>query len=160
MANHLLERVVPAQFTSVSSLRRETEAFLHESAEDRFRATVLLVVSELSTNAVEALGDGGAQFTLRVHDFADRVEIEVSDPGPGFAKAFGRPGAAANDPRGRGLQIVHSLVDEFMVHRHDGTTSVCCVLYRVPVSKKRDDAFRNSTDSLGALSGDPASNGG
>jgi anti-sigma regulatory factor (Ser/Thr protein kinase) len=130
MVDSLLERVVPAQFNSVRSLRRDTDAFLHESAEDRFRATVLLVVSELSTNAVEALGDDTAKLTLRVHDFTDRVEIQVSDPGPGFARAFGRPGAGANDPRGRGLQVVHSLVDEFTVHRADGVTSVCCVLYR------------------------------
>ena len=130
MVDTLLERVVPAQFNSVSSLRRDTDAFLQSSAEDRFRATVLLVVSELSTNAVEALGNTGAQFTLRVHDYDDRVEIEVSDPGPGFAKAFGRPGAAASDPRGRGLQVVAALVDRMTVHRHEGVTTVCCVLLR------------------------------
>lgn len=129
MVDMLLERVVPAEYGSVSALRRATDDFLPD-AEDRFRATLLLVVSELCTNAIEALRDSSAKFTLRIHDLPDRVEIEVTDSGPGFAKAFGRPGASDADPRGRGLQIVQSLVDELTVHRTSGLTMVCCVLAR------------------------------
>ncbi len=130
MVDSFLEQVVPAQFNSVGSLRRATDSFLQTSAEDRFRASVLLVVSELSTNAVEALDDTSAEFTLRVQNFDDRVEIAVTDNGPGFARAVSRPGAASDNPRGRGLQVVRALVDELHVQRHDGQTAVCCVLHR------------------------------
>ena len=130
MVDTLLERVVPAQLNSIGSLRRETAAFLQQPPEDQFRASVLLVVSELSTNAVEALHDRAAEFTLRVHDLGDRVVIEVTDSGPGFVDALGRPGASSDTPRGRGLQIVRSLVDEFFVTRHEGVTRVCCTLFR------------------------------
>lgn len=130
MVDTLFEQVVPAQLNSVRSLRRATSEFLQKSAEDQFRSAVLLVVSELSTNAVEALGDRNAEFTLRVHNFDDRVEIEVTDAGPGFVGALGRPGADDSNPRGRGLQVVHALVDDFHVHRQRGVTTVCCKLYR------------------------------
>lgn len=130
MVDTLLERVVPAQLNSVGSLRRETAAFLDERAEEQFRSSVLLVVSELSTNAVEALGDADAEFTLRVHDLGDRVVIDVTDSGPGFSDALSRRGAGSTTPRGRGLQIVRGLVDELSVTRHDGETRVCCTLCR------------------------------
>lgn len=130
MVDVLFEREVPAEFRSVSALRRATDAFLRENAEEQFRATLLLVVSELCTNAVEALGDSSAKFTLRVHDFPDRVELEVVDPGPGFADALTRPGAGDHDPRGRGLQVVRSLVNELTVKRRHGLTTVCCVMFK------------------------------
>ncbi|MDP1795082.1 MAG: ATP-binding protein, partial [Acidimicrobiales bacterium] len=107
----------------------DTDAFLQSEAEDQFRSAQLLVVSELSTNAIEALSDSSAEFTLRVHGFADRVEIEVCDSGPGFAAALTKPGAGAADPRGRGLHIVRSLVDEMHVDRRSGTTTICCVMF-------------------------------
>lgn len=129
MAEAVLERVVPARFPEVGPLRRATNEFVHGSA-DPFRASLLLVVSELCTNAIEALDDTSAEFTLRIKDFPDRVEIEVEDAGPGFARAFGRPGASDDTPQGRGLQVVRSLVDEFSVQRRTGKTTVCCTLFR------------------------------
>lgn len=128
MVDTLLERVVPAEYGSVSALRRATDGFLDLAAEDQFRATLLLVVSELSTNAIEALSDSTAEFTLRVHRGADRVEIEVADTGPGFAQALNRAGASDSNPRGRGLQIVRTLVDEMHVERREGLTTIHCVL--------------------------------
>lgn len=130
MMDTLFERVVPAEYESVSALRRATDAFLRDEAEERFRATLLLVVSELCTNAVEALGDSSASLTLRVHHFTDRVEIEVTDPGPGFTDALTRPGSSDSNPRGRGLQVVRSLVDELHVRRADGLTTVCCLMMK------------------------------
>ena len=129
MAREVLERVVAAQFPEVGSLRRATENFL-QSAEDDFREKLLLVVSELCTNAVEALGDPSAEFTLRVKDYPDRVEVEVEDAGPGFGKALNRPGSDEGNPRGRGLHVVQALVDDFKVTRRRGKTTVCCVLFR------------------------------
>ncbi len=128
MMDTLLERVVPADFSSVGALRNATDAFLQEPAEDQFRATLLLVVSELCANAVEALSDSSAKFTLRVHDTPESFAVEVCDAGPGFASALTKPGASGSDPRGRGLQIVRSLVDELHVRRRRGLTTVRCVI--------------------------------
>lgn len=130
MKDAVLERVVPAQFPEVGTVRRATGEFLRQDPDD-FRETLLLVVSELATNAVEALGsDPNKSFTLRVKDFPDRVEIEIEDAGPGFTKALHRPGSDDANPRGRGLHVVQSLVDEFTVRRRGGRTTVCCKLYR------------------------------
>lgn len=126
----VLERLVPARFPEVGALRRATNEFLEDGYTDRFRDTLVLVVSELCTNAIEALGNPRAEFVLRVSDLHDRVQVEVEDSGPGFAQAFNRPGASEGDQRGRGLQVVRSVVDEFSVHRRHGRTVVCCVLYR------------------------------
>lgn len=125
----VLERVVPARFPEVGSLRRATNEFLHDDGQD-FRDTLLLIVSELATNAVEALQNPDAEFTLRVRDYDDRVEIEIEDAGPGFGKALNRRGSDEANPRGRGLQVVQSLADEFSVRRRRGRTTVCCKLYR------------------------------
>ncbi|MBA2609584.1 MAG: ATP-binding protein [Actinobacteria bacterium] len=130
MAEALLERVVPARFPEVGPLRRATNEFVHNDASQRFRDSLLLVVSELCTNAIEALDNENAEFTLRVRDLPDRVEIEVEDSGPGFALAFGKPGADESNPRGRGLLVVRSLVDELSVRRRKGKTTVHCVLCR------------------------------
>jgi len=129
-AAEVLERVVPARYPELGSLRRATSEFLVDGYTDRFRDSLLLVVSELCTNAIEALGNPQAEFVLRILDLHDRVQIEVEDSGPGFAHAVNRPGADESDPRGRGLQVVRSVADELSVQRRRGKTIVCCVLYR------------------------------
>jgi anti-sigma regulatory factor (Ser/Thr protein kinase) len=110
-------------------LRRATADFLHDVERD-FRDTTLLVVSELCTNAIEALANPRAKVTLRIKELDDRIQIEVEDSGPGFRRALNRPGSGEDDPRGRGLQVVRSLVDEFAVRRRQGRTKVTCVIYR------------------------------
>lgn len=132
MSALVLERVVNAQYPEVAPLRRAANDVLYATATDEFRSTLMLVVSELCTNAIEALDNPLASFTLRVKEYDDRVEIEVEDSGPGFAEAFGKKGSDDGNPRGRGLQVVQSLVDEFSVKRRRGKTTVCCVLRRPP----------------------------
>jgi anti-sigma regulatory factor (Ser/Thr protein kinase) len=78
---------------------------------------VTLLVSELLANAVEH-GEGEA-VGLTVHVEAGRVHAEVVDRGHGFA-----PPALAPDPlrlRGRGLQIVDRLADDWGVFEGDST---------------------------------------
>ncbi len=94
------------------------------------RDKLLLVVSELCTNAIEALGNEGLNFTLRVRDLTHCVVVEVEDAGPGFGRAFGKRGADDETERGRGLAVVQSLVDEFSVTRRRGMTTVRCVVNR------------------------------
>jgi anti-sigma regulatory factor (Ser/Thr protein kinase) len=130
MAEGVLERVVPARFPEVGPLRRATNNFLIDGYTPTFRDSLLLVVSELCTNAIEALGDPEAKFVLRISDLRDRIQIEVEDAGPGFAAATGKRGADNDEQRGRGLQVVRAIADEFAVHRHADKTVVICVLYR------------------------------
>ena len=124
-----LERVVAATYGQVGTLRRATATFLRE-ANSEFRDSLVLVVSELATNAIEALDDPEGEVSLRMSDLGDRVEIAVTDCGPGFGQALQRAGSDAGEPRGRGLQVVRSLVDEVSVHRHGHETTVHCVVYR------------------------------
>ena len=125
MIDTVLELAVPARFQQVAALRRATDAFLQESTDDRTRHTLLLVVSELCTNAIEALQNARAELTLRVRDLPACVVIEVEDGGPGFGSVIGRvPDADAE--RGRGLQVVRALVDDVAVDRSYGRTVVRC----------------------------------
>jgi anti-sigma regulatory factor (Ser/Thr protein kinase) len=127
MIDTVLELAVPARFQQVAALRRAADAFLHESTDDHTRHTLLLVVSELCTNAIEALQNTRAELTLRVRDQPRDVVIEVEDRGPGFGSSLGRI-AGDDDERGRGLQVVRSLVDDFAVDRAYGRTTVRCSL--------------------------------
>jgi serine/threonine-protein kinase RsbW len=125
MIDTVLELAVPARFQQVAALRRAADAFLHESTDGNLRHTLLLVVSELCTNAIEALQNARADLTVRIRDLADSVVIEVEDRGPGFGSVVGQA-PAADDERGRGLQVVRSLVDDFAIDRSYGCTTVRC----------------------------------
>jgi anti-sigma regulatory factor (Ser/Thr protein kinase) len=128
MVDTVLELAVPASIPEVGALRHAADAFLRESTDEDFRYKLTLVVSELCTNAVEAVHNPKGELTLRVRNRDDHVLIEVEDTGPGFASAIGRRGARANDERGRGLLVVSSLVDEMSVERKRGRTIVRCRL--------------------------------
>lgn len=130
MVDTVLELAVPARYPEVGALRHAVDAFLRESTDESLRSHLLLVVSELCTNAVEALSNPRSELTLRVRDRRDGIVIEVEDFGPGFAAAIGRRGARESDERGRGLQVVASLVEDLSVERKRGRTTVSCVLRR------------------------------
>lgn len=130
MAPQVMERVIEARFPEVSGVRRDAASLLHKSSTDEFRERVLLVLSELCTNTIEAVADPAAHVTVHVRDVAECVMVEVEDLGPGFAAAMSRPGASPVTERGRGLQVVKALVDEFAVVRDGGRTIVRCTICR------------------------------
>lgn len=78
-------------------------------------ATVLVLVSELATNAVV---HGASDFTVRVDSLGDGIRVTVGDLGPGDP-APQRPGP--HELHGRGLQIVRQLADAWGVSRADTT---------------------------------------
>src|SRR5690348_214376 len=119
MVDTVLELAVPARVQQVGALRRAADAFLHESTDDRVRCTLLLVMSELCTNAIEALHDARAKLTLRLRDLPDAVVLEVEDSGPGF-DVPSRSASSDDAERGRGLEVVRALVDDFEVERDGG----------------------------------------
>ena len=127
MADTVLELAVPARLPAISALRRAVEGFLADSVERTRRYQILLVVSELATNAIEAVHNPRAEVLLRAKDLDDNgIVIEIEDDGPGFGEAMGHPGATMDDERGRGLQVVRALVDDFSVDRHHGRTTIRC----------------------------------
>lgn len=128
MTDTVLELAVPARFPQVSALRHAADLFLKSSVPDENRYQLLLVISELCTNAVEALHNPTAELTLRVLDLEECTVIEVEDLGPGFAAATVRAGADEAQERGRGLQVVQALADDLKVDRAYGKTIVRCTI--------------------------------
>jgi anti-sigma regulatory factor (Ser/Thr protein kinase) len=81
----------------------------------------LLVLSELGTNAMHAIGyEDEIDVRLGVERSGD-VVVEVEDPGSGFRLSQGLRLPTRNEEHGRGLSIVCLLADETTVrrkHRH------------------------------------------
>lgn len=132
MVDTVLELSAPARLPQVRALRHAADAFLRSTVDEETRFQMLLVISELCTNAVEALHNPSAELVLRVRDSEDSTVIEVEDLGPGFASAIHQPAPDDDHERGRGLQVVRTLVEEINVDRAYGKTTVRCV-----VSKRR-----------------------
>jgi anti-sigma regulatory factor (Ser/Thr protein kinase) len=103
------QRFAPAA-GSVPQVRRFVAGSLAGLPRDQ-REIVLLVVSELATNAVL---HSGTEFEVRVDESAGDVRVEVSDDGPGSPVMLSPPSDA---PHGRGLQIVNGLAGEWGVTR-------------------------------------------
>ncbi|MET7934355.1 ATP-binding protein [Streptomyces sp. NPDC005322] len=104
-----MQRFTPAP-PSVPHARRTAEAVLRVWGIDSGSSiAVLLVVSELATNAVHHGRVPGRYFEVRIaYDAEKMVGVEVSDP------REGRPVIAdptPNDESGRGLAIVDSLAE-------------------------------------------------
>jgi anti-sigma regulatory factor (Ser/Thr protein kinase) len=80
---------------------------------DTLRDDILLLVTELVTNAVEH-GQVGPHRSVKVgiHQSPDRVRVEVVDAGPGFHADGPLPGGAAG---GWGLYLVERFADRWGV---------------------------------------------
>ena len=87
------------------------------------RDDVLLLLTELVTNAVRHAGVGSAQ-SLRVEltRWPRRLRTEVADAGPGFEHTPGRP--ARDGDGGWGLVLVERIADRWGVTSATGYTSV------------------------------------
>jgi serine phosphatase RsbU (regulator of sigma subunit)/anti-sigma regulatory factor (Ser/Thr protein kinase) len=90
---------------------------------------LLIVASELSSNAIQASTGEPRALALRATADGDAIVIEMEDDGPGFAL----PDFDDEDvpdllmEHGRGLFLVHVLTDELEVGRVAGRTVVRCV---------------------------------
>jgi anti-sigma regulatory factor (Ser/Thr protein kinase) len=84
----------------------------------------LLVISELGTNAMHAIGYE-EEVVLRVETDAEGdIIVEVEDPGAGFRLSEGLRLPERDEEHGRGLSIVCLLADETTVRRHHRHTVV------------------------------------
>ena len=105
-------------------------------ADDRRRNDLLVLVTELVTNAVRHAGVGPAD-TLVMHLAAAAavIRVEVCDRGPGFEPVVREPGPDG----GFGLPLLGALSDRWGVSVDDGT---CCVWFeidRLGVSRRAPD---------------------
>lgn len=101
---------LPADLRAPAAARRFVDAPLRDilgSTDKPAAEDVVLVVSELVTNAVRASADI-IGLTLTVAE--DRVEVEISDDASGWPTPRQ---ADADDPSGRGLAIVDELSDRW-----------------------------------------------
>lgn len=101
----------------------------HLALDDAERADLLLVASELCSNAVRHASGAPGALALRAHVAGDAVVIEVEDDGQGFelAARYGDELPDLEAERGRGLYVVDSLSDEVTVVCRDGHTVVRAV---------------------------------
>jgi anti-sigma regulatory factor (Ser/Thr protein kinase) len=107
---HRFEQSLPATPSSVGVLRDLTAFHLDKWGLSGHGIDVLLIVSELATNAVTAGGGGFVE--LRVWGTGDSVVIEVEDSSP----VLPTPRVAEDDDTsGRGLAIVEILAEEWGV---------------------------------------------
>ena len=114
-----------ADFAALSRLRDQLRAFLVEAKiEDAASEDLLLVATELCTNAIEATADG-EPVEVRVTVDAEALRLSVAN----VADTFGehevpdlRHGSLQE--RGRGLAIVRSLVDTMAMSSAGGRTVV------------------------------------
>lgn len=97
-----------------------------QGVDDVDREDLLVVVSELCTNAVRTAEGKRSTLRLRARPDADALVIEVDDDGPGFDVALPSVDEVPpiEQPSGRGLFIVQSLVDEVEVSRTATGTTV------------------------------------
>ena len=76
---------------------------------------VSLVVTELVTNALRhAASPGAAKIDVHLESTADRVRVDVRNPGHGF-RWDGRRSGGPTDPGGLGLVLVDKLADRWGV---------------------------------------------
>ena len=119
----------PGETSSLGPARRSVVEFLdrHGVGPDVVERAAL-VVSELTTNAVEA--SPGRDYRLTVAVEADEVIIQVRNQEPEQAlPPRGRWGPSELlSARGRGLAIVDALADRLVIGRSDGSIEITAVI--------------------------------
>ena len=99
--------------STVAEARHWTSGHVGEQP-DRIRDRVVLVVSELCTNALVHTNAG---FELAIVRSDTSLRVEVTDVGVG-TPTMGRDAPA--EPHGRGLRIVDQLASDWGVQANDG----------------------------------------
>jgi anti-sigma regulatory factor (Ser/Thr protein kinase) len=97
------------QAPSQARERYRAELRRHGVADDDVD-TVLLLLSELVTNAVRHGGHGPVDVEVDVRD--DSITLDVTDPGP-YSAAIGPRSTTADDTTGRGLVLVEAFSENW-----------------------------------------------
>jgi len=131
----------PAVGTSALGARRFVSDALGD-VPDQASESIILVASELATNAVR---HAGSAFVIRIEQLPDRIHIEVEDDGGG-QPVVRSPGPY--DTSGRGLQIVEELADEWGVIPREGTEGKI-VWATIPLRTTHDHLVQARHDETG-----------
>jgi anti-sigma regulatory factor (Ser/Thr protein kinase) len=111
-----MELSIPASPSRLATLRRAARAYLR-GVSDEVADEVVLALHEVATNAVLHGSRAGQPIQVHVHVNDGWVEASVLDHGP---QPPGLPAAASPGELrafGRGLWLLHRLVDEIRLER-------------------------------------------
>lgn len=122
--------MLPARAHHVRTARRFTDDLLTRwGVAEEDRASVILIVSELATNAAQ---HGRADMTVTVSLAGRTLHVEVADFGEPVAPPRKRCADAADaadaDEHGRGLGIVEFLADHTETFQENGGRRVCAAI--------------------------------
>jgi anti-sigma regulatory factor (Ser/Thr protein kinase) len=116
--------------------RRSVESILREHAYDGDASVIVILVSELVTNAVM---HGHPPFAAWLDLDDGRVHVSVEDGNTERLPMLIREGSDGTNPGGNGLRLVTEFADEwgwrYCGHRGDGTASRKAVWFAVGASK-------------------------
>lgn len=119
---------------ALAPMRREVAARLDPAVVGSATIdSVLLVLSELATNAIQATAGEGAAVLVRVRPRSTAIVAEVENAGGAFVEPsapLAQQQATGDAEGGRGLVIVRALTDGVTVRFRDGR---CVVRAVVPV---------------------------
>jgi anti-sigma regulatory factor (Ser/Thr protein kinase) len=123
------ERRLPRSASALQFVRHDVDTALEQEGVPRgVIEDALLVLSELGTNAMHAIGyEDEIDVRLGVERSGD-VVVEVEDPGSGFRLSQALRLPETNEEHGRGLSIVCLLADETSVRRKRRHTIVRATL--------------------------------
>lgn len=89
---------------------------------------VLLILSELCTNAIQATATGGDRVVARVQLSPTSLTVEVENVGPPFESEVATARHGPDRVRGRGLDIVRALAGDVTMMYEDGRSTVRVVM--------------------------------
>jgi anti-sigma regulatory factor (Ser/Thr protein kinase) len=113
-----LELELPGDNGAPAMARRAVEERVDHGYDEEQTGTLLLLVTELVTNAVLHAGAPGSPVLLRVTTSPRHLRVEVHDRGPGFEMRKPKPRGSSG---GYGLFLVERMSDRWGVQRNDTT---------------------------------------
>jgi anti-sigma regulatory factor (Ser/Thr protein kinase) len=113
-----LELELPGDNGAPALARRAVEERVDHGYDEEQAGTLLLLVTELVTNAVLHAGAPGSPVLLRVSVAPGRLRVEVHDRGPGFEMHKPKPRGSSG---GYGLFLVERMSDRWGVNREGDT---------------------------------------
>lgn len=122
MSTSLFERTLRPNVAVLSALRHDVDDSLQGEVSDAALRDILLIVSELCTNAIQASPEGG-EIVVRIKAERAGVVVEVEDSGLGFSLA-NNPRAVDHLESGRGLEIAKAVANDVVVKRRNRRTCV------------------------------------
>jgi len=112
----VLELELPGDNGAPAMARRAIDERIDDGYDEEQAGTLLLLVTELVTNAILHSGAPGATVLLRVIAAPGHLRVEVHDRGPGFEMHTPKPRGSSG---GYGLFLVERMSSRWGVHRNE-----------------------------------------